>query len=285
MTTKIKIYNHNIRWSNSKQQHLEIVKKIEFLQPDIVCLQEVALEKQAKLFNIEGYTAYYSTTEKPRTAILTIFVRPLFNLYKNIENNFLYKTNKTKTTNLRQRLMLLSKNLGVKNKSTKNYNKFLQGSLLVLVKETPQRVTYKSYKEQGFIFGNMAERVGGRGLIKIDFKNYNILNTHLLSSHKKKNVELDNNNEKQFQEILSIAKNKKKTLLIGDFNFGPENSKYSLASDWYDLTKEIPITEYYWKTRLDYVFTNFEPIYSSCSIVQFENQPSDHYGIWCEMEF
>jgi endonuclease/exonuclease/phosphatase family metal-dependent hydrolase len=285
MTTKIKIYNHNIRWSNSKKQHLEIVNKIEFLQPDIVCLQEVAFEKQARLFNIVGYTPYYSTIEKPRTAILSTFIKPLFNLYKNLENNFLYKTNKTKPPKLKQRLSSLSKSLGVEVQRTKKYNKFLQGSLLVLVKQSPQRVTYKSYKEQGFIFGNMAERVAGRGLIKIDFKNYNILNTHLLSSHKKKKIELDQNNENQLRELLDIAGRNEKIILIGDFNFSPESSKYSLMKNWYDLTKEIPVTEYYWKTRLDYIFTNFEPVYSSCSIVQYENQPSDHYGIWCEMEF
>jgi endonuclease/exonuclease/phosphatase family metal-dependent hydrolase len=285
MTTKIKIYNHNIRWSGSNKQHLEIVKKIEFLQPDIVCLQEVALENQAKLFNVEGYKAYYNTIEKPGMMFLTSLIKPFFNLYKNTENHYLYKINETKKPNLSQRLMSLNEKLHLNLQRTQKNNKFLKGCLLVLVKEEPQKVTFKSYKEQGFIFGNMAERVGGKGLIKLAFKNYNVFNTHLLSSHKKKNAELDKNNKNQLKEILNIAKGEQKTILIGDFNFGPENSRYSLVSKWHDLTKEIPITEYYWKTRLDYIFTNFEPIYSSCSIVQFEYQPSDHYGIWCEIEF
>jgi endonuclease/exonuclease/phosphatase family metal-dependent hydrolase len=285
MTTKIKIYNHNIRWSSSKKQNLEIANKIQFLQPDIVCLQEVALEKQAKLFNLEGYTAYYSSIEKPRTVILTSLVRPIFNFYKNLENNYLYKVNKSEKPNLRQRLFSLNKNLDINKQSKIKSKKFLNGYLLVLIKDKPQKVIYKSYKEQGHIFGNMAERIAGKGLIKIDFENFSIFNTHLLSSHKKKNVELDQSNKNQFIEILNLSKSNKKTILVGDFNFGPENSKYSLLSNWHDLTREIPVTEYYWKTRLDYIFTNFEPIYSSCNIVQFDNQPSDHYGIWCELEF
>jgi endonuclease/exonuclease/phosphatase family metal-dependent hydrolase len=286
MSITIKIYNHNIRWSSSKKQHLEIVKKIEFLQPDIVCLQEVALEKQAKLFAIEGYNMYYNTIEKPRMAILTSLIKPFFYFYKNIENHYLYKVNKTKEQpNLKQRFKSLGKNLHLDNQKTEKNNKFLKGYLLVLVKKVPHKAIYKSYKEQGSIFGNMAERVTGKGLIKLEFEDYNIYNTHLLSSHKKKNVESGENNKNQFKELLSAAKGRKKTILIGDFNFGPESSKYSLTSNWFDLTKDVPITEYYWKTRLDYIFTNFEPVYSSCNIVQFENQPSDHYGIWCEMEF
>jgi endonuclease/exonuclease/phosphatase family metal-dependent hydrolase len=274
--TKLKIYNHNVRWSSSKKQHLEIVNKIKQLQPDIICLQEVALEKQAKLFEIEGYSSYYIAVTKPRLVALTGIIAPFFNLYKNIENNQLLSTDKINLTKTSNKITE-----GPKNRS----QQFLKGYLLILTRDKPEKVSYKKYKNQGGIIKNLAERVAGKGFLKMEFEGFDIYNTHLLSSHKKKNIELDKGNTEQLAELLKFAKNKKKTILIGDFNFGPNSNKYSLTHDWQDLTREIPVTEYYWKIRLDYIFTNFEPIYSSCNIVQFENEPSDHYGIWCEMEF
>ncbi len=283
--TRIKIYNHNIRWSSSKKQHLDIVKKIEQLQPDIVCLQEVALEKHAILFQIKGYNVYYSTIKKPKTVLLTSLIKPLFNAYKNFENRHLHIVNRTKNPHFAQRIKSLSKALMLSKYKNQKNNQFLCGYLMVLVRDKPNKVIYKAFMEQGEIFGNMAERVAGKGYLKIEFDDFIIFNTHLLSSHKKKKVEIDKKNENQLIELLNKANSKKNTLLIGDFNFGPESSKYELTSKWNDVTSEIPITEYYWKTRLDYIFTNFEPEYSSCSIVQFDSEPSDHYGIWCEIEF
>ncbi len=283
--TKIKIYNHNIRWSSSKKQHLEIVQKITQLQPDIVCLQEIALEKQAKLFQIEGYTIYYHTIIKPKTVLLTSLIKPLFNLYKSFENRDLFNPTKVQKPNLVERLKLLTKSLGQNKVKRSKSSKFLKGYLVVLVRDKPNKVIYKAYQEQGNIFRNMAERVAGKGYLKVEFENFALFNTHLLSSHKKKKVELDTNNQNQLKELLKVAKSNSKTILVGDFNFGPNSTKYVLLENWTDLTKEIPVTEYYWKTRLDYIFTNFMPTYSSVNIVQFENEPSDHYGIWCELEF
>ena len=283
--TKIKIYNHNIRWSSSKRQQLQIAAKIQQLQPDIVCLQEVALEKQAKLFQIEGYSMYYHTIEKPKMVLLTSLIKPLFNLYKKYENRSLYNPAKVQKSNLSQRIKTLAKKLGQKPVKTEKNGKFLKGYLLVLIRDKPKKVIYKAYQEQGNIFGNMAERVAGKGYIKVSFGKFTIFNTHLLSSHKKKKIELNKNNENQLTELLSATDGQNKNILIGDFNFGPNSKKYSLVADWNDLTRELPVTEYFWKTRLDYILTNFDPIYSSTNIVQYENEPSDHYGIWCELEF
>jgi endonuclease/exonuclease/phosphatase family metal-dependent hydrolase len=284
MTNKITIYNHNIRWSNSKKQHLEIAKKIENLQPDIVCLQEVAFEKQANLFRLKGYSLYYSTLERSAMVVLTAFIKPFFNLYKKIEYRKFVDYNQSKKVNLPSRMKTLSIFFKSGKKLPRNSN-FLKGYLLVLVKEQPVKVTYKQFNEQGGIFKNIAERVAKKGFIKVEFKDFDIFTTHLLSSHKKNKVELDTNNTKQLKQFLSASKSIKKTIIIGDLNFGPESNKYFLTKELNDLTKDLPITEYIWKTRLDYIFTNFQPEYYSCSIVQFDQQPSDHYGIWCEMEF
>lgn len=281
---KIKIYNHNIRWSGSKKQHLEIAKKIELLQPDIVCLQEVALEKQAKLFQIEGYSSYYISVSKPKTAILTSIVSPIFDVYKNLENNYLYAVNKPQKIKLFDRIKNL-KNIKLKKEVKVTNREFLKGYLLILTRDNPNKISYKKYKTQGGLVKNLAERIAGKGFMELEFDDFNIFNTHLLSSHKKNKVELDQNNSEQLTELLKFSQNSKNTILVGDFNFGPDSSKYSLMNSWHDLTKEIPVTEYFWKTRLDYIFTNFKPIYSSVNIVQFENEPSDHYGIWCELEF
>ena len=49
------IYNHNICWTQSKANHTRIAKKMQTLQPDIICLQEIVFQTQFKIFNLANY--------------------------------------------------------------------------------------------------------------------------------------------------------------------------------------------------------------------------------------
>ena len=52
---ELTIYTHNICWTQSKVQHIRIAEKIESLQPDIVCLQEVVFQSQSEIFSLPRY--------------------------------------------------------------------------------------------------------------------------------------------------------------------------------------------------------------------------------------
>ncbi len=51
----LSIYTHNICWTQPKTDHMRIAEKIETLQPDIVCLQEVVFQSQAGILNLPRY--------------------------------------------------------------------------------------------------------------------------------------------------------------------------------------------------------------------------------------
>jgi exonuclease III len=51
----LSIYTHNICWTQSKVNHIRIAEKIQTLQPDIVCLQEVVFQTQSEIFNLSHY--------------------------------------------------------------------------------------------------------------------------------------------------------------------------------------------------------------------------------------
>jgi exonuclease III len=51
----LSIYTHNICWTQSKTNHIRIAEKIQTLEPDIVCLQEVVFQNQCEIFNLPKY--------------------------------------------------------------------------------------------------------------------------------------------------------------------------------------------------------------------------------------
>jgi exonuclease III len=51
----LNIYSHNICWTQSKINHIRIAEKIELLQPDVVCLQEVVFQRESEIFNLSKY--------------------------------------------------------------------------------------------------------------------------------------------------------------------------------------------------------------------------------------
>jgi exonuclease III len=51
----VSIYTHNICWTQSKVNHIRIAEKIQTLQPDIICLQEVVFQTQSEIFNLPHY--------------------------------------------------------------------------------------------------------------------------------------------------------------------------------------------------------------------------------------
>ena len=65
---ELTIYTHNICWTQSKPNHIRIAEKIETLQPDIICLQEVVFQSQAEIFNLPRY--YKSIAESSSKRIV-----------------------------------------------------------------------------------------------------------------------------------------------------------------------------------------------------------------------
>jgi endonuclease/exonuclease/phosphatase family metal-dependent hydrolase len=53
--SNLSIYTHNICWTQSKTNHIRIAEKIQTLEPDIVCLQEVVFQNQCEIFNLPKY--------------------------------------------------------------------------------------------------------------------------------------------------------------------------------------------------------------------------------------
>lgn len=172
------------------------------------------------------------------------------------------------------------------------------GGLLVLSKTKPKSVSFVKYNNQGKINSiQLAERFISKGFLIIDFGSFTIINTHLVASHNKLKNGQDKPNFTQLIQLLEYIKiesnvhKDKKIILVGDLNFDPKSVNYTfLKNKLHDCTANIPVTFSGYKSRLDYICTNFKPsiggfgTYPKIKIVKYLfGQPSDHYGLVAQM--
>lgn len=228
---KLSIYTHNICWTRSKLNHLRIAQKIQSLQPDIVCLQEIVFQAQSEIFNQVHY-------------------------HKSIAQD--------------------------------SGKRIVKGGLAIYSKVKPICVDFIKFEQQGKIFSpQLAERQLEKGFLVAEFKDYLVINTHLVADQSKKWTEpkLKHTNAQfeQLLEFIQLTKSTKPVFVVGDLNFCPINDSYKKAieSGLIDISTKIPYTYTEKKMKLDYIWSTKSSLNFKSQIPRFTQQePSDHFAIY-----
>ncbi|MDP3881152.1 MAG: hypothetical protein Q8Q32_03175 [bacterium] len=163
-----------------------------------------------------------------------------------------------------------------------------KGGLIVASKEKPKKIQFHKFIHQGvWISWQLFERVIEKGVLELNFENFNVFNTHLVSTHWSKN-----HNKKWFVhsiqtvDLLNILEeriNGRSHILAGDINCNPDivpNSYQRLQKALDDKTNDIIRKTH---TEVDFILSNLEKEGSS-KILTCGSFISDHQGIYATLQ-
>lgn len=160
--------------------------------------------------------------------------------------------------------------------------------LLIATKNVISSRNYETFKEQGQLLSYSILDVFYKKAFQYfslaKAQNLYFIHTHLLSASGKQTNHYEDTRKKQVLEILNNVRGKKKTLIVGDFNFPPDSEAYRLLmeEDFTDEFKDLGITFPKEKTSIDYIFTrNIESL--ERRVIETDGL-SDHNGLMLEIE-
>jgi endonuclease/exonuclease/phosphatase family metal-dependent hydrolase len=248
----VNLYSHNVCWTRRKKSFDQIAKKIQNIQPDIICLQECGFESQIKKLQIDNYHNSFvplKQTKLGNTIAMILREKP--------------------TVGTSGGLIIMSKDKPI----SVNFVPFGKQ-----INFFPHTLAY------------IAEKVIHRGFLVVEYQDYFVINVHLTADFKKRwkdnNLAIAKLQSKQLIAYISKITNKK-IIITGDFNFTPKNYSYNEIdkTGLVDVSKNIPFTYIDRKAKLDYVFTNLKIYGYETRLVAFEKQPSDHFALFTQIDY
>lgn len=159
-----------------------------------------------------------------------------------------------------------------------------KGGLIIASKEKPKAIKFHKFLHQGVWISRQAfERIIEKGVLEVKFQNFDVFNTHLVSTHWSKN-----HNKKWFVhsiqtvDLLNILEERidgKNHILAGDINCNPTvvpNSYQRLQKVLSDRTNDISRKTH---TEVDFILSNLEKE-GSTKLLTCNHFISDHQGIY-----